>query len=270
MGDTGFRFNIGKLECLVITDGTLIVPDSMPAKPSGRPDMSKGQNMDVCSLLIDTGEHKVLIDTGCGSGFQSTTGKLVQNLEAEGIRPADIDIIIHTHGHMDHVAGSFDAGGKPVFSNARYIVSKKEWDCWVNRPERAQLSPMFSAARKYYLPVPEIFELVEDHAAPLPGFAILPAPGHTPGSIVLEISSGKNNLLCIGDMIHSAIEFSDPGHYSFLDVDPDQAIVTRNTFLSAAAQSHSPVFACHFPFPGLGKIVQKGEILGWRPAKIGS
>jgi glyoxylase-like metal-dependent hydrolase (beta-lactamase superfamily II) len=268
MSDGAVRFNVGSLECMVISDGSLIVPESMPDSPGGRPDMSKGKKMDVCCLLIDTGEHKILIDTGCGSGFQSTTGKLVGNLEAEGINRSDIDIIIHTHGHMDHVAGSFDAAGKPVFPNAHFVVAKKEWECWVSRVERPQLSPMFGSARKYYLPIPEKFELVDDQSEPLPGFKFLAAPGHTPGSIALSLSSGKSSLLCIGDMIHAPLEFTDPGHYSFLDVDPEQAIHTREQILSSAARLHLPVFASHFAFPGLGKIVQKGEILAWRPTQI--
>jgi glyoxylase-like metal-dependent hydrolase (beta-lactamase superfamily II) len=229
------RFKLGKFECLVVNDGSLIVPDAMPENSSGRPDMSKGQKMDICCLLVDTGEHKILIDTGCGSWFQPTTGQLVKNLEAEGIKCADVDIIIHTHGHMDHVAGSFNSAGQPVFPRARYIAAKKEWECWVTQPERIQLRPMFNNARKYYLPIPEQFELVEDQAEPFPGFRFIAAPGHTPGSIALEISSGQKHLLCIGDIIHAPLEFTEPAHFSFLDVDPEQAIRTRSQILCAAA-----------------------------------
>jgi glyoxylase-like metal-dependent hydrolase (beta-lactamase superfamily II) len=268
VAETSFRFNVGEFECRVVTDGTIIVPDSMPEGRTGRPDMSHGQRMDVLCLFVNTGKRKILIDTGCGNGFQSTTGKLVENLKAAGIGCSEIDTIIHTHGHMDHVAGSFDDKGRPVFPNARYIVSQKEWECWVTRPERPQLQPMFSAARKYYLPIPEQFDLVEDQAEPVPGFKLMPAPGHTPGSIALEISSGVKKLLCIGDMIHAALEFTDPGHYSFLDVTPDQAISTRTTILCGAAKSGMPVFASHFAFPGLGHMVQKGEVLSWRPAQV--
>jgi glyoxylase-like metal-dependent hydrolase (beta-lactamase superfamily II) len=270
MADNSVRFNVGHLECLVVSDGTLIVPDSMPGDASGRPDMSHGQKMDVSSIVINSGNQKVLVDTGCGSSFGPTTGKLVENLAASGIQPGDIDIIIHTHGHMDHVAGSFDAEGKPIYTNARYIAAKKEWDCWVNRPERKQLSPMFSAARKFYLQMAEKFELVEDQSEPIPGFKFMIAPGHTPGGIALEIASGRNRLLCIGDMIHTPLEFSEPGKYAFLDVDPEQALLTRERILTEAARTGQPVFACHFAFPGLGRIVKKGEVLSWRPAQLGN
>jgi glyoxylase-like metal-dependent hydrolase (beta-lactamase superfamily II) len=268
VAETSFRFDVGEFECRVITDGTIIVPDSMPKGHSSPPDMSRGQKMDVLCLFVNTGKRKILVDTGCGNGYQSTTGKLVENLTTAGISCAEIETIIHTHGHMDHVAGSFDDKGRPVFPKARYIVSQKEWECWVTRPERPQLQHMFSAARKYYLPIPEQFDLVEDQAEPIPGFKLMPAPGHTPGGIALEITSGVKKLLCIGDMIHAPLEFTDPRHYSFLDVAPDQAIHTRTRILSGAAKSGLPVFASHFGFPGLGHMVQKGGILSWRPTQL--
>ena len=262
------RFTFGQFECLVINDGTLIVPDSIPQGSSGRTEAPQGQKMDISCLFVNTGKQKILVDTGCGSGFMATTGNLVRNLQAEGISCAEIDTIIHTHGHLDHVGGSFDASGRPVFVNAHYIVLKKEWECWVTRPEKSQLEGLFVAARRYYLPIPERFSLVEDGAEVMPGIKLILAPGHTPGNAMLEISSGVKKLLCLGDMIHAPLEFTDPARYSFLDITPDQAIRTRIQVLSEAAKSGMSVFACHFPFPGLGHVVQKGAVLSWRPSQI--
>jgi glyoxylase-like metal-dependent hydrolase (beta-lactamase superfamily II) len=257
MSDTAVKFNVGKFKCLAVKDGTLTaIP--MPGRPA--------QVDHLNCLFIDTGKQKILIDTGCGDGFQPTAGKLLRNLEAEGIRPADIDRIIFTHGHLDHVGGACDAAGAPFFPRARYLAAKKEWRCWVDRPETSEIQHMFFAsARENLLPIPERFDLLEENAEVLPGIRSIPAPGHTPGLMVLEITSGKDRLLCIGDIIHSQLEFTRPDYYALFDVAPEQAIETRNRILSDAAKSGVLVFACHFAFPGLGHIKLKDGVFQWKP-----
>ena len=264
---TSFRFNIGKFECLAVTDGTIMVPGP-PEDPSGMPGLKNATEMDVISLFINTGRNKVLVDTGCGDGFQSTTGRLAANLEAAGIRCSDIDRVIITHGHLDHAGGSFDSRDRDVFPNARYMVAGKEWECWVNRPERTQLRHLFSAARRYFLPIPDRFDLLDDNTGALPGIKLMLAPGHTPGNSVLEISSEGQTLFCLGDTLHARIEFTEPGHYSFLDVDPEEAIRSRTQVPARLEKTGTLVFACHFPFPGLGRIVKRGTVLDWQPEKM--
>ena len=116
MSDTAFHFDIGKFRCLAVKDGT-ITDQSSPGRPV--------QVHHVNCLFVDTGKHKILVDTGCGEGFQPTAGRLLSNLKAEGIKPADIDRIVFTHGHLDHVGGAFDAAGEPVYPNARYLAAKE-------------------------------------------------------------------------------------------------------------------------------------------------
>jgi glyoxylase-like metal-dependent hydrolase (beta-lactamase superfamily II) len=217
-------------------------------------------------LFINSGDHKILIDTGCGDGFQSTAGWLAQNLEAEGIRRADIDRIIFTHGHIDHVGGSFDSQGRPIFPNARYITSDREWECWLTKPESSELQSMFfSAARKNLLPIQDQFNLVKEDVEILPGIKLIAAPGHTPGNIMVDISSDEERLLCIGDIIHSQLEFIHPEYLSSFDVKPEQALHIRAQILSDVAKSGILVFACHFPFPGLGYITHNEGVFTWQP-----
>jgi len=251
MFKAGFRYDIGEFKCIVFNDGTL---------------ENEGEVFGLNCLFIDTGDHKILIDTGCGDGFQATAGRLVENIEAEGISCSDIDRIIFTHGHIDHVAGTFDSQGRPVFPNARYITSEKEWEYWATQPGSNELqNTFFSPARKNLLPIRAQFDLVKDDAEALPYIKLIAAPGHTPGLTIVDISSDEKRLLCIGDIIHSQLEFIHPEYLSLFDVTPEQALNTRAQILSDIAKSRILVFACHFPFPGLGYITQKEGIFTWQP-----
>lgn len=244
MSDNAYRFNLANFRCLAVRDGT-ITDQALPGRPV--------QVHNINCLFTDTGKHKVLIDTGCGEGFQTTAGKLLKNLEAEGVKPADIDKIIFTHGHIDHVGGAFDASGAPVYPRARFLATKREWRCWVKRPETSELQHFFfESARKNLLPVPERFDLFEENAEVLPGIRAIPAPGHTPGLIALEISSGKSKLLCIGDIIHAELEFTRPDYYALFDVAPEQAIETRNGFYPPPRTLASWSSPATSPFPASG------------------
>jgi glyoxylase-like metal-dependent hydrolase (beta-lactamase superfamily II) len=268
MFNNSFRFSIGQLDCLVVNDGSLIVPPPPSEKPSDQPGSLQGESMNVLSLYIDSGDHKILVDTGCGDKFQGTdTGKLANNLKAAGVRCDDIDIIIFTHGHLDHAAGTLDKSGKAVFPKARYIVAKKEWQCWEDKKERPELQMLFTAARQDLLSIPEKFHLANEGEEILPGIVLTTAPGHTPGSSILHICSNGEKLTCIGDLIHSAKEFSCPDYYDFLDIDPEKAIQSRTEVLSKLAKSGEMAFICHFPFPGLGYLVKKSDVLDWQPLK---
>ena len=255
MAEAAFHYSVGEIDCTVFSDGTLV---------------TEGADMDevfgLNCILINTGEHKILVDTGCGEGFQATAGHLAENMEAAGIRCYDIDRIIITHGHIDHAAGSFNAKGKPVFPNARYTTLESEWNHWMKPPGSNELHNMFfESARKNLLPIRDKFDLLKDNAEVVPGIRLMPAPGHTPGNSMVEITSGNNRLLCIGDIIHSHAEFTDPGYLALFDVAPEQAIETRTRIFNEIAGAGTPVFACHFQFPGLGYITRQDSIFSWQP-----
>ena len=264
MNDTSFHLDIGKFRCMVVSDGTISVPGPLPPGFSGRPEDRPREVMDVACLFIEQGRRKLLIDTGCGTFFQASSGKLLENLRKEGINPDDIDTIIYTHGHGDHVGGILDSEGKPVFQRARQVVSKKEWDSWASAA--GQNARMFTLAN--LLPMRVQFDLAEDNSEVIPGIRLVPAAGHTLGGVMIEISSGKDKLLCIGDLIHSQLEFTQPAYYSFLDSAPEEAVSLRTVGLSKMAESGMLIFACHLPFPGIGRFVKKDGVLGWQPITV--
>ncbi len=256
MGDGSVKFKVGQFDCQIISDGFLTIG------PGGR--------LDVGCLFLRSGNHKILIDTGCGISPQVNCGKLLENLQKEGIKAPDIDIIIHTHAHSDHIGGNTDANGKLVFSKARHMIHKIEWDYWMKRISEPETEPpkgppMVPVARKNLLPLKDRIDLIGNKEEILPGIKFSLAPGHTPGNIVLKLSSGSSELLCIGDLIHDTKEFTNPDMFKMVDYSAEQALQSRNTVLNQAAKARTPVFACHFSHPGLGYMMQKNGILGWEP-----
>ena len=220
------------------------------------------------SLLINTGQHRVLIDTGEGN-LEPTTGKLIPNLRAEGIAPEDIDTVILTHAHPDHIGGNIDSEGKPAFPNARYIMSRDEWNFWIPKPNLAALDIsesdkelLVKCAHDYLLPIQDQLELVDHEKEIVPGFWAVDARGHTPGHMAVSIISDNNQLLCVGDTVIHQIHMEHPDWYIKYDLDPEQVITTRRRLLDRAATEKALVHAFHFPFPGLGYVIQKE--VGWQ------
>jgi glyoxylase-like metal-dependent hydrolase (beta-lactamase superfamily II) len=261
MSANTYVLNVGDIKCAIFNDGYL-------QDAAGR--------FGLNCLCIQTGGRQILIDTGCGANFKGppgqteeasgTAGHLLESMREEGFRPGGITDIIFSHAHIDHVCGAFDKDGQAVFSNARYIIHQKEWDYFKSGPGKiASQQWLFADARKYLTAFKDRFVMVEDNYVPVPGVKILPAPGHTPGSIMVEITSKSTKLLCIGDIIHAHIEFEEMDHFAFLDVDPKQAVKTRREVITGAAKDQTFIFATHFTYPGLGYFRERNGVLGWTP-----
>lgn len=223
------------------------------------------------SLVIYTGQHRVLVDTGA-DGMAPTTGNLIENLRAGGIRPEDIDVVIVTHGHPDHIGGNIDSEGKPAFKNARYVMWKDEWDFWMSKPDLSQMQVdeqikqlLVTFARNNLPPIEGQVDLVEQESEIVPGINAVSAPGHTPGHMAVAISSEGENLLCFSDAAIHPIHLEQPDWYSVFDLAPEQALASKRRLMERAVIEEALVFAFHFSFPGLGHIVQRGEEWQWRP-----
>jgi glyoxylase-like metal-dependent hydrolase (beta-lactamase superfamily II) len=278
LGNNSYRFKIGNFEAMVIRD-TTGSPEWDKFFPTVDPEefnqtfeqygFTNRDVMEITCLLVRTEKHLILIDTGWGVRLH-VTGNLFQNLESEGIRREEIDIVINSHAHPDHVGGNTDAEGNPAFPNARYIICREEWDFWTSEPSLSQIDDMFKpelldAVQKGLVTIKDRFELVDAETEILPGFETLKAPGHTPGQIVLTISSGKECLFCIFDIAHHPVQLLRPSWTIPLDIQPEQAISTRRQFLSQKLPLGDMIFACHFPFPGLGQIATRDDGWHWQP-----
>jgi hypothetical protein len=153
----GNRFRLGSAEALIVGDGHVTLPASFaavnaPPREVARVLAADGLAPDalripINNLVLATGRDPVLVDTGYGPLAGPTAGRLLPNLRAAGIEPGDVTLVVITHGHPDHIAGTVGAAGAPVFPGARYVVGRTEWDYWTARPSLAEL-PVTDDLRK--------------------------------------------------------------------------------------------------------------------------
>lgn len=207
--------------------------------------------------LVDTGRHRVLIDTGAGELFGATSGHLLPNLAAAGFKPEQIDAILLTHIHGDH-SGGLSIGGKMLFPNAQVYVDRREVARWINEPApKATVGPYFEAGRIKYLPA---------SGEVLPGITARSVPGHTPGHSAYQVESKGHRMLFWGDTVHVAeVQLAHPEiTISYDDSQPLAAAARRKLFDEVAA-SGVVVASPHFSFPGLGHLRKEGDTFRWIP-----
>jgi glyoxylase-like metal-dependent hydrolase (beta-lactamase superfamily II) len=286
MNNESFPFQVGSFECIVVSDGTFAYPHPAQLFFTNAPkerleQVLKEQNLvpeqweqhvtPYLCLVINTGQNKVLVDTGAG-GLAPTTGKLIPRLQAEGISADEIDTVILTHGHPDHIGGSIDSEGRPSFPNARYIIWKDEWDFWTSNPDLAEMDVdehikglLLEFARKNLPSIKDRLDIVNQEREIVPGIRVVPAPGHTPGHMAVAVASNSEQLLHISDAVLLEIHLEHPNWYAAVDFAPQKVIATRCWLLDLASTKRSLVLATHFPFPGLGYVIRKEEGWQWHP-----
>ena len=232
-------------------------------------------------LVVNAGGKLALIDTGTGEiGFKSSggiNGRLHLSLAAAGIKPSDIDVVILTHYHGDHINGLTRADDTLAFPNAEILAPEAEQAFWMNDGEMSRAaSPRLDATFKNARRVmrPEVLKRLRTYAwdkEVLPGIMSLRTPGHTPGHSSLILSSGAKSLYVQGDVTHAPYLFArNPGWHFMLDVDPVAAEATRRKVYDMLCAERMFVQGFHYPFPALGHVEKTASgyrevLVQWSP-----
>jgi glyoxylase-like metal-dependent hydrolase (beta-lactamase superfamily II) len=200
----------------------------------------------VNCALFQTGGTTVLVDTGAGPKPRAFMPDSDARL-LELLTPEDVDVVVHTHLHVDHV------GRDGAFPNARYVVHEDDWAYFMSEASLAERPHL----REKVAPLADRFERVTGEAEIAPGVRVEPAPGHTPGHLIVRVGS----FAAIGDLVAHELQVLDPGLVFVNDMDPDIATATRRRVVADLAADGAAVIAGHFY--GVGRFERAGKGFRW-------
>lgn len=213
-------------------------------------------------LVLNTGRELVLFDTGNGeNGFvpRPNGGWLAAGLAPAGIRAEDVDVVVLSHGHPDHVGGLME-GGRPLFPNARYAISAIEYDYWAPEGKHTGDLEKFAAVfRTNTKAIADRFTFLKPGDAVVPGVTAIEAYGHTPGHLNFRIESAGQAIYFWGDCAHHQVaSLARPDWHCVFDNDKEQGAATRKRVYDMLATERIAVIGYHMPFPSVGYIERQG------------
>lgn len=284
-----YRLALGAFEVTALYDGFIdldskillgTTPDEVRAL-TARMFIAKPEAVQtaVNAFLVHTGDRLVLVDTGAAQLFGPTVGAILRNLKAAGYDAGQVDTVLLTHLHPDHVAGLLLPDGTPAFPNAVVRAAAADAEFWLDEQVAAKAAkesqPFFKMARDSVAPYVAAgrFKPFKPDEELMPGVTAVtavPSPGHTPGHSSYLFTSNGENLLVWGDIVHShSVQFTKPEVAIEFDVDSVKAVETRKRLLAEAAAKKLLVGGAHLPFPGVGHVRAEPAGYAWVPVEYG-
>jgi glyoxylase-like metal-dependent hydrolase (beta-lactamase superfamily II) len=261
------QMQVGAVTIDGVSDGSLPVPPSLLFNKSDEDWVQHSQFLDQDGMLplefggflVRAGERLVLIDTGLGPGLvPDRTGMFMRNLSALGVQPAEVTDVILTHLHFDHLGWATD-GERRLFERATYRCHEADWDFFMGAhpfDDALAVSSMGGRSSSELLPpMVDRLETWSDDVSILPNIDVRSAPGHTPGSTVVVISSGTERAMLLGDVVHCPAELLNDDWEMIGDVDKRLAQRTREALAQELEGSDISAAASHFPGLAFGRLL---------------
>ena len=281
---TVYRFKLGGFEVATILDSKGVREGMHPnyggnATPEEVQALARANNLDPVRFehhniptIVNTGRELVLFDTGNGPlakeyeqlKARMALGNTAARLKELGYKPEDVDIVVLTHGHPDHIGGLVE-GGQPIYPNARYVFGAAEYDFW-QKGENVREARKFN--RELYVkictPLSNRATMIRPGEQVVPGITAVDAFGHSPGLLAFMVESeGKKLMITADTLTQYVMAVQKPEWYFDMDDEKDKAVATRKRFLKQLADERIPFVSFHMPFPGIGYIERSGDGYRW-------
>ncbi len=270
-----YRYRVGSIEVTALLDGFMALPNNFILgfeEEAARESTAQAYRrftpgsvtIPVNGYVINTGDSLILMDAGAPALLGDTVAGLTGNLRAAGFDPADIDTVLFTHFHPDHVGALLNAEGGKAFENATLICSEAEWnfahDDDVRNAAPEDFRGFIDLVRGFVAPYADNRDMFSGEKEVISGITSVPLPGHTPGHTGYAIHSDAESLLIWGDIIHfSTLQFAHPDWGVVFDTDPAMAAETRKKMFDRASADRMAVAGMHIDFPGLGYVERSGD-----------
>src|SRR6266705_54267 len=277
-----YRLKVGDLEVTALYDGTGVFdPQWLNGTKATMDGVVKALHEDPHMLdvadtgfLVNTGKQRILVDAGAGTWWGGAAfGRLAGSLRSAGYTPEEVDIVLVTHLHSDHVGGLTTQDGERVFPNADVYVAKAESDFWLSpeiaakAPKDAQ--PFFQSAQAIAAPYIKAgkWHTFSGSERIVDGMQLVPLPGHTPGHTGYQFSSKGQTVLFWGDIVHALrVQLQHPEVSAIFDIDQTAAAATRQQLLPKLANENVLIAVPHSSFfPPLGRLRKEGNGYSWVP-----
>jgi glyoxylase-like metal-dependent hydrolase (beta-lactamase superfamily II) len=264
---------LGNFEIVALQDGSIEMDAAL--FKNGDPDILKKYMPEgklaasVNAYLVKTKTANILIDAGSGNS-KLFKGNLLEKMDKAGIGPEDIDMVLITHAHFDHVAGLTRNGGA-AFPKAKILFAEEEMATFTD----TALQKLPADISVYYEPANRVLKIYKGRvkafkvgATITEGIASVDLSGHTPGQVGYLLESGGEKLLVVADLIHvAAVQFPHPEYSLVYDADVKQAVERRRQVLNRVATEKWLIAGMHIPFPGIGSVVKNGTGFDFVPIK---
>ena len=278
---TLYRFGLGDFEVTTILDGAIQLDGPQPIfgnnasaedvaalaaenfLPVGRMEIA------FTVTVVNTGNEVIVFDSGNGVGRRPNAGRLLELLGSAGLEPGQVDLVVLTHFHPDHVGGLME-DGSPAFPNASYVIGGSEYDFWSNADllTHEKMGKNAALVQNNVVPMAPKARFIKDGDSVVSGITAVASNGHTPGHSSYHLESQGRRLIVLGDVCnHYVMSLQRPDWHVSFDMDKDMAVASRKKMLGMIAADKIPFIGYHTPPPAAGYLEPKGE--GFRFVPVG-